>query len=123
MRYTSTEYGTIYFNNLVYSILSYLIFKTQAYPYKNQVYEQLRQQYTAQNLFNDPEFPPSDRSLYYTQRPPRGITWRRPHVIKKNNNKNVPSKIPSFKISKIEIFIFILKQICSNPQFIGKFYS
>jgi hypothetical protein len=39
-------------------------------------------------LFNDPEFPPNERSLYYTQKPPRGVTWKRPF------------------------------QICSNPQFI-----
>ncbi|RNA09151.1 calpain-B-like isoform X3 [Brachionus plicatilis] len=54
---------------------------TQAYPYKNQVYEALRHQFNSNNLFNDSEFPPTDRSIYYTQAPPRGVTWRRPHQI------------------------------------------
>ena len=45
------------------------------------MYEQLRQKHNPQNLFNDPEFPPNERSLYYTQKPPRGVTWKRPHQI------------------------------------------
>lgn len=61
---------------------------TQIYPYKNQIYEQLRTQYDSKNLFNDCEFPPIDQSLYYTKSPPRNIRWKRPH------------------------------EICSNPQFI-----
>ncbi|KAA0187499.1 Calpain family cysteine protease [Fasciolopsis buskii] len=39
-------------------------------------------------LFEDPDFPATDRSLYYSQRPPRQIQWLRP------------------------------SEICSNPQFI-----
>ncbi len=29
-------------------------------------------------LFTDPEFPPDDRSLYYSQRPPFQFQWMRP---------------------------------------------
>ena len=57
---------------------------TQVYPYKNQIYEQLRSKHNAQNLFNDPEFPPIDTSLYYTQDPPRNVRWKRPHEICSN---------------------------------------
>lgn len=31
-------------------------------------------------LFEDPDFPATDRSLYYSQRPPRQIQWLRPSV-------------------------------------------
>lgn len=31
-------------------------------------------------LFEDPEFPPIDRSLYYKERLDRPINWLRPHV-------------------------------------------
>lgn len=54
---------------------------TQVYPYKNQVYEELRLEYNAKNLFCDSEFAPSDLSLYYTKNPPRNIRWKRPHEI------------------------------------------
>ena len=31
-------------------------------------------------LFEDPEFPPNDSSLFYSQRPKMRFEWRRPHV-------------------------------------------
>jgi hypothetical protein len=68
---------------------------TQIYPYKNQVYEQLRRQYNSNNLFTDPEFTATNRSLYYTQQPPRGVTWRRPYEICKN---------PQFIVGEISRF-------------------
>lgn len=53
----------------------------QIYPYKNQIYENLNQQHDRYNLFSDPEFPANNKSLYYTQAPPRGVVWRRPSQI------------------------------------------
>lgn len=32
-------------------------------------------------LFEDPEFPTSDRSLYYKTAPKKSIEWKRPGVI------------------------------------------
>lgn len=31
-------------------------------------------------LYEDPDFPPTDESIYYSQRPPRKFEWKRPHV-------------------------------------------
>ena len=31
-------------------------------------------------LFEDPEFPANDESLFYSQRPPMSFKWKRPHV-------------------------------------------
>ncbi|CAH8528468.1 unnamed protein product [Heterobilharzia americana] len=38
----------------------------------------------SRTLFEDPEFPANDRSLYYSQKPPRQIKWLRPHEICSN---------------------------------------
>lgn len=54
------------------------------YPYKNQIYEELRSNFDSENLFNDPEFLPKNDSLYYTQSPPSNIRWLRPHQISEN---------------------------------------
>ncbi|KAA3678062.1 calpain, invertebrate [Paragonimus westermani] len=52
-------------------------------------YDQLKAQLQQQGrLFEDPEFPAVDGSLYYSRSPPRKVDWLRPH------------------------------QICSNPEFI-----
>ncbi|KER26892.1 hypothetical protein T265_05949 [Opisthorchis viverrini] len=46
-----------------------------------QSYDELKAQLLQQGrLFEDPEFPPVDSSLYYSQPPPRPIQWLRPHV-------------------------------------------
>ncbi|GJQ77204.1 hypothetical protein Trydic_g14875 [Trypoxylus dichotomus] len=36
------------------------------------------------NLFEDPDFPPTDSSLYYSQRADRRFEWKRPHEICEN---------------------------------------
>ncbi|TGZ62116.1 hypothetical protein CRM22_007626 [Opisthorchis felineus] len=50
-----------------------------------QSYDELKVQLLQQGrLFEDPEFPPLDSSLYYSQPPPRPVQWLRPHEICQN---------------------------------------
>ncbi|CAH8514697.1 unnamed protein product [Schistosoma intercalatum] len=45
-------------------------------------YDQLKKQLLQSGkLFEDPEFPPNDKSLYFSQKPPKQIEWLRPHEI------------------------------------------
>ncbi|CAF0859466.1 unnamed protein product [Brachionus calyciflorus] len=53
-------------------------------PFKGQVYEELLSQYDENNLFEDPYFSASDRSLYFSRRAPAGIVWKRPNQVKRN---------------------------------------
>ena len=63
--------------------------------FKGQDYNELKDQYDSDNLFEDPEFPANGSSIYHTQQFasqlsrsfPRGISWRRPTV-----NKNLIKK-------------------------------
>ncbi|XP_072033626.1 calpain-5-like [Amphiura filiformis] len=47
-------------------------------PYKGQKYEDLRKQHGPDNLFEDPEFPANDKSLFYKRASPGNIEWKRP---------------------------------------------
>ncbi|CAH8490324.1 unnamed protein product [Schistosoma turkestanicum] len=48
-------------------------------------YDQLKTQLLQSGkLFEDPEFPPNDKSLYFSQKPPKQIQWLRPHEICSN---------------------------------------
>ncbi|CAH8843229.1 unnamed protein product [Trichobilharzia szidati] len=48
-------------------------------------YDQLKSQLLqSRTLFEDPEFPATDSSLYFSQKPPRQIQWLRPHEICSN---------------------------------------
>lgn len=57
-------------------------------PFKNQDYNELKDQYDSDNLFEDPEFPANGNSIYHTQdfarqlsrSFSRGISWKRPTV-------------------------------------------
>ena len=49
-------------------------------PFKNQVWENLRSRYNKNNLFEDPEFPATSRSLFVSKSPPTNIRWKRPTV-------------------------------------------
>ncbi|KAM5170160.1 calpain-5-like [Mantella aurantiaca] len=50
--------------------------------YQEQHYDQLKNLYHRQNrLFEDPNFPANDRSLYYSQSPPRVVEWKRPQDL------------------------------------------
>ena len=44
-------------------------------PFKGQSYDQIKSSLGGR-LFEDPAFPATDSSLYYTQKPPRGIVWK-----------------------------------------------
>lgn len=48
--------------------------------FKDQDYESLLSSHDSENLFEDPYFPATDKSLYFTQKPPSGIVWKRPKV-------------------------------------------
>ncbi|XP_053129228.1 calpain-6 isoform X2 [Hemicordylus capensis] len=51
-------------------------------PFKDQKYQQLKQQCIAKGeLFEDPEFPASDASLFYSGPPPRKVEWKRPKEL------------------------------------------
>jgi hypothetical protein len=46
-----------------------------------QDFYELRDQHLANGtLFEDPQFPAEDSSLFYSQRPDRHVRWMRPHV-------------------------------------------
>ncbi|MBN3303416.1 CAN5 protein, partial [Amia calva] len=48
-------------------------------PYKNQKYAALKQQCKeSQKLFEDPEFPATNESLFYKKPPPGTVQWKRP---------------------------------------------
>ena len=49
-------------------------------PFKGQKYEELRKQHGPDNLFEDPEFPANDKSLFYKRASPGTIEWKRPGV-------------------------------------------
>lgn len=50
-------------------------------PFKNQDYESLLNSHDSDNLFEDPLFPCNDKSMYFSQKPPRGVVWRRPKAF------------------------------------------
>uniref|UniRef100_A0A663M895 Calpain 6 n=1 Tax=Athene cunicularia TaxID=194338 RepID=A0A663M895_ATHCN len=50
--------------------------------FRDQKYHELKRQCIQQRqLFEDPEFPASDESLFYQSAPPRKVEWKRPKVI------------------------------------------
>ncbi|XP_061090904.1 calpain-5-like [Conger conger] len=51
-------------------------------PYKNQRYYDLKQECRLEkNLFEDPEFPATDKSLFFQKSPPGNVEWKRPKEI------------------------------------------
>ena len=52
------------------------------YTFKNQSYDALKREYLRTGrLFEDPLFPATDKSMFYTQPVPTGAKWRRPKEI------------------------------------------
>ena len=49
-------------------------------PYKNQVYEKLKSQHNSKNLFEDPEFPATSKSIYHSGKRLNDVEWHRPTV-------------------------------------------
>lgn len=49
-------------------------------PYKNQVYDKLKAKHNSENLFVDPEFPATNKSIYHTGKSLRDVQWYRPTV-------------------------------------------
>ena len=49
-------------------------------PFKNQVYEDLKNQHDAQNLFVDQEFPATNKSIYHSGKRVNDVQWHRPTV-------------------------------------------
>ncbi len=56
----------------------------EAVPYKNQVYTDIKNQCLRDGtLFEDPEFPAVESSLFFSgKKPPRPFVWKRPKVNK-----------------------------------------
>ena len=55
-------------------------------PYKGQDYYKLKKEAKAKgNLFIDTEFPPDDKSLFYSQGKMANVVWKRPKVSKAEN--------------------------------------
>ena len=51
-------------------------------PFKGQVFAELKKEcLRSGRLFEDPVFPASDRSMFYTQSVPYGAVWKRPPDI------------------------------------------
>ncbi|XP_056021335.1 calpain-B-like isoform X28 [Ostrea edulis] len=49
---------------------------------RKQHYDEIREHCLAEEeLFEDPEFPTEDSSIFYSQAPPREFEWKRPHEI------------------------------------------
>ena len=49
-------------------------------PYKNQVYQTLKDQHNSSNLFVDSEFPANSKSIYHTGKRLTDVKWFRPTV-------------------------------------------
>lgn len=49
-------------------------------PYKDQVYEKLKAQYNAGNVFVDSEFPATNKSIYHSGKRLSDVQWHRPTV-------------------------------------------
>ncbi|XP_032432817.1 calpain-5-like [Xiphophorus hellerii] len=52
--------------------------------YRNQHYAELKKQHNKENLFEDPEFPATNSSLYYKKPPPGVVQWKRPGELCEN---------------------------------------
>ena len=56
---------------------------SDAFPYKNQVYDEIKNKCLRDGtLFEDPEFPAIESSLFFSgKKPPRPFVWKRPKVL------------------------------------------
>jgi len=52
--------------------------------FKGQQWADLKEQYSKDNLFEDPLFAATSKSLFFTQSVPRGVTWKRPFEAMEN---------------------------------------
>lgn len=54
---------------------------SSAVPYKNQHYSEIKKDcIDNKTLFEDPEFPATNASLYFRKPPPGRVEWKRPRV-------------------------------------------
>jgi calpain, invertebrate len=60
---------------------NFLFLKQTVKPFKDQDYYQLKSEFSQYNLFEDPEFPATNLSLFHHQSVPGGIRWKRPHEV------------------------------------------
>ncbi|KAL7673168.1 hypothetical protein ACOME3_008036 [Neoechinorhynchus agilis] len=88
------------------------------YAFKNQDYNRLRLTHDAQHLFEDPEFPATSRSMYYSQRAPSSIMWKRPYDLNKDP-QFIVGDANRFDLEQGEIgncwFIAAVSMITQNP--------
>lgn len=70
--------------SFIYRSIGSSLFSPAIKPFKNQVYEDLKSQAQASHiLFEDPEFPANDSSLFYkgnVGQLPGQVVWKRPKV-------------------------------------------
>eukprot|EP00794_Sanderia_malayensis_P020617 gene20617-22652_t len=58
---------------------------SDAVPYKNQVYADIKNKCLQEGtLFEDPEFPAVDTSLFFGRKPPKPFVWKRPKEVVNN---------------------------------------
>ena len=78
--------------------------------YKGQNYSKLKKEAKQKgNLFIDLEFPPDDRSLFYTDAKLAGVVWKRPKVLNAALllSLSLSLSLSLFKLSK-DYFVFQL---------------
>ena len=57
------------------------LFGSGVVPFKGQDFSKLKSECKSKgNLFYDPEFPPEDKSLFYSSGKLTGVVWKRPKV-------------------------------------------
>ena len=94
--------------------------------YKGQNYSKLKKEAKQKgNLFIDLEFPPDDRSLFYTDAKLAGVVWKRPKVLNALHCSLSLSLSLSLCLNCEKIILslpnhfgeFFFQQICENPKF------
>jgi hypothetical protein len=78
-------------------------------PFKNQDYHALKNSYNRNRLFEDPAFPASNKSIYFSKSVPYNVTWKRPSVLKFSSNY---LRIYYLKLVHILIASHVLAKVC-----------
>ncbi|XP_071800051.1 calpain-9-like isoform X1 [Asterias amurensis] len=53
-------------------------------PRRGPTYKEIRRKFNANNLYEDPEFPAVEKSLFFSQSPGKRFEWKRPHELCEN---------------------------------------
>lgn len=101
-------------------------------PYKNQHYAELKKNcINSKKLYEDPEFPANNASLFYRKRPPGVVQWKRPGVCGHSQSLTwiiavyihwfMPFIILHYRaenrsLQMVQILSCLLQEICSDPH-------